>query len=390
MGNMRKKKDIGGIEHEVITMIMELESYFKQVAQRLSEMKQYKDSGSLGFGELGHLNIVEEETRKAQETVCEDLSKLMKEQPDPQQNPKIRNATRRMYTSRDMKFAMAKIKMSMAGLQGVQETLDLLEERLRKYNVPKLDAIDRSKSTESFDQYLERLREFMQVTWKDKAEKCRRKEHRSLTGWIVKLEESEDPEKRITFDALRVVLNDIGSKISCFLIKYLLIVSVSVDKEEMTAKLFEVESMIRCLHIEENSIVVNTFVTVVKLFDRMMRTMMNPTTKIDMTKKRDSQIEKENEVLHLIIIEVLRLEVGFCHPDLPMMLSNEVFMAMGQHLMDNVFVEKLDGLRAKIDGLKKTEFLSDGDKDSMGKTFEQALTLVVKEIWNQLDLKPRT
>ncbi|EXB58322.1 hypothetical protein L484_015656 [Morus notabilis] len=391
MGSMREKKDIGGIEREAVTLITELESSFKHVAQRLNQMKQYKDSGSVKFEDLEILKILEETTRKTQETFFAELSQLLKDILDCLQNPKIRKASHRTYTSHDIKSVMEKIKMSSTGLQSMLQIVDKLEEKFLKYNVPKRNAIDRSTSGTSFDRHLERLREFMQVTWKERAEKCRRKEHRSLIEWMGKLEETEDQQKRNTFKALRVVLIDTGIKISHFLIEYLLIMSVSSKEEEISVNLFEVETTIRCLSTEENSIVINSFLSVVKLFNRMMRTMMKPKTKVDMIKKDDSKIEEDNEVLHLIIIEVLRLEVGFCYPDLPMMVSNEVFLAMGQHLMDNVFEDKLNRLRAKIDGLKIPELLSDGDDDSMRKRFKKVLNFGAKEIWNQvLDSKPRT
>ncbi|EXB58320.1 hypothetical protein L484_015654 [Morus notabilis] len=383
---MRKKNDLDGLEQELVTMIMVLESSLKHILRRLSEIKKYKDSGSVPSGALEILKIVEEDARKVQEKACGEKFQLRKQQFDRQQNPEMRKHSSHgnTYNSQDMKLAKAKIENLMTELQGMHKTLDNSEEKFCMYNVPKHDAIDRSNFPESFNWYLERLTEFMQVTWKVKAEKCRKQEHKSLIEWMAKLAESEDERKRFTLKALRVVLIDTGMKISNFLTQYSLIVSVSADREQMAANLFEVESIIRCLSVEENSIVIDTFVSVVKLFNGTMRTMMNPKTKIDTIKKSDSRIGKENEVLRLIIIEVLRLEVGYCYPDLPMMVSNEVFFAMGKHLKDNVFKDKLETLSSKIDGLKILELVSVGDKDSTRKSLEQVLNHGVKEIWMQL------
>ncbi|EXB58321.1 hypothetical protein L484_015655 [Morus notabilis] len=229
----------------------------------------------------------------------------------------------------------------------------------------------------------------MLMTWKEAAKKCRGKEHGSFIEWMGKLEESEELEKRLLFEMLRTLLIDAGILISSCLIDYLLITLLSADREEMAANLCEVESMIGCLSVEENLIVINTFISMVKLLKRMTSMATKPKTKTDMIKKRDLQIEEENKV-HLIIIEVLRLEVAFCYPDLPMTVSNEVCVAMGDHLTVHVMKGKLDILSDETDMLTESELRSDGDNDSARKSFEQVLTVGIQEIWNQLDLKPRT
>ncbi|GMN43381.1 hypothetical protein TIFTF001_012596 [Ficus carica] len=361
---MTTKKDIGGNEHEVIIMFMELETTFKHVIQRLSDMKQYSTSGSASSDELEALKIVEKTTRENQEQAFRDL-------------PNWRKV----------------------------------------------------------------LREFMRLTWIEAAEKCRRKEHRSFIEWMVKFEQSEEHERRATFKVLRRVLIEIGVQISRSLIEYLLITRVSAERDEIATNLQEVESIIRCLKVEENLIVIDSFLSQedryqerdslnekekdalsvlssladhrpysnqdtkgryhkrikIKKDDMQIEkendvltllTSLSEDTKgkhekkTDKVKKDDSQIEKENDVLHLIIIEVLRLEVGFRYPDLPVMVSNEVFLAMGEHLVDNVFEDRLNNLSAKVDGLK----LSVGENDSMRKFVEQVLNVGLKEIWYKLNL----
>ncbi|GMN43382.1 hypothetical protein TIFTF001_012593 [Ficus carica] len=454
---MTTKKDVGSIEHEVILVLMELENTFKHVIQRLSDMKQYSNSGSASSDELEALKIIEKKTRENQEQAFRNFSKLRREYFDPQQDPKTHKPLSRNRIQA-MKLTKEKLEKILSNLQARQIYLDHQEEKFRKYNVPRRD-VHRS-SPESFECYLERLRKFMQVTWKEAAEKCRRKEHRSFIEWMVKLEQSEEHETRTTFEVLRGVLIEIGIQISHSLIEYLLIMSVSAEREEMAMSIYEVESMIRCLSVEENSIVIDSFLSVVKLFERATK-LANPymaetekekrskkikkddariekennihcpfsdqdtedkcNSKIeikkddsqiekeinvplitslvkdangkhekmtDKVKKDDSlQIEKENDLLHLIIIEVLRLEIGFRIPDLPMMVSNEVYMAMGEHLMENVFEDRMSSLSAKIDELKLLEVVSVGEKDSMRKSFEQELDVGVKESWNKLDLK---
>ncbi|GMN43380.1 hypothetical protein TIFTF001_012594 [Ficus carica] len=297
---MTKKNDIGGIEHEVIILFMQLENTFKHLAHRLSDLVRYNNSGSVGPGELEQLKLVEESTRKGQEEVSTDINKLLTDFFDAEQGPKIRKHSRR-DKNQALKLAKERIGTAYSGLQAMQLTLDKVEEKFRMYNVPKRDV--HQSSPEPFDGFLERLREFMRVTWKEAAEKCRRKEHRSFIEWMVKLEQSKERETRTTFEVLRGVLTVIGIQISWSLIDYLLIMSFSAEREEIAMSICEVKSIIRCLRVEEKSIVIDIFLSVVELFERAMK-LANPyldeTEKVKRSKKiknDDMQIEKENDVL---------------------------------------------------------------------------------------------
>ncbi|PON84955.1 hypothetical protein TorRG33x02_192070 [Trema orientale] len=75
----------------------------------------------------------------------------------------------------------------------------------------------------------------------------------------------------------------------------------------------------------------------------------------------DFQLEQKIEygLLHVITIEVLRLEVKFCYPDMPNVLENEGFLFKATHLRDYVFKHKLNNVSNKISELKK-EMLNRG------------------------------
>lgn len=382
-----EKKDIVGLEDELVTLTSRFEILTKSTVQRINEMNKYKDSGSADMEDLETIRLAGEQLKENQQNPDGLLARLMR---DVINLPAVGKGNSYL-SNQKLKKLKEQIESGLSTIEAVEKHLDESEEKFRMYNLPKRD----DNWAESLEQYLERVREFMK-SWKEAAAKFRRKEHRSFLEWMVKLSQSENDERRVTFKALKTVFGDLGIQISRFLIEYFLLMSVSADEEEIAASLFEVESIIRCLIIEEISTVISNFVSVVEFFDRTRR-MAKPVSdekgkgkskEIEVIKKDDLRIEKENDLLHLIIMEILRLEVSFSHPDLPMMLIDEVFLAMGKHLIDNVFENKFNKISAKIYGLK-SEFLSVQQKNSMGNFFEQLLDLGIKEIWNDLDMKPR-
>ncbi|GMN43383.1 hypothetical protein TIFTF001_012591 [Ficus carica] len=388
-----EKKVAEGLEQELIAMVSQLAISNKNVVGRIHDMKKYENSGSIDFDDIETMRLAGEKIKEYQKNPDELLARLMTEIVSPDDGkgrPEYRKKNTK-FSSQELKKMKEEIETILETTMAMQRSLDEFEEKFQRYNVPKRG----NKSSESLERYLNRLREFMQSTWKEKAEKCRQKEHRSFIEWMVKLEISEDNERRTTFKALKVVLHDLGIQISKFLIDYFLLMSISTEKDEIAANLFDVESTIKCLIVEESSVVISSFIAVVEFFDRTMR-LARPLgqdakgkgKKDSDVKRSESQIKKENALLHLIIIEVLRLEVSFLYPDLPMMLTDEVYLAMGNHLTDNVFEDKLNKIGATINGLK-SEFLSDQHQSSLKSFFEQILELGVKEIWQELDLKTR-
>ena len=377
--------DIGRTELEVAAMVRELKTSIKNVIKRIKDLiDQYKDSGSINAGDIEHLQKKGEELRKSYEDPSGELAKIIR------QYAKKKNRER----------LKVEIESKKIEIKNLDESLDVLEAKFCKYNVPKRFQMN---SEQPLKRYLENLHKFMKITWRKEAEKNRVKKQRSLIEWMEKLDQSNEEEK-IAFNALKTAFSEIGIQISKFFIKYfLLIMEVSDMSEEIMAlSLYEVEAVLKCLTVEENSnsIVVNTFVSMVQFFERELKST-GPFGDDSEGWKREEDTKEEpftyfledemkDDLLNPIIVEVLRLEVSFCSPDLPMKVINDIFYSMAKHLVDNVFEEKLKGVAAKIDEFKSDFLFVQGEESSKMKIFQQALDDGVKKLWTEFDLKGRS
>ena len=363
-------------------MTSELEISMKKVIRRIRELNQYKDSGSVKLFEIEHLQEIGEKLRK-------QLAKILRQYKDQGNGKHSSKKEKERFNSL--------IESTKTEIETLNSSLDVYEDRFRKYNVPKRVE---TTSDKPLKPYLERLEEYMKITWRKEAEKNRDKKQRSLIEWMGTLDQSNEEEK-IAFDALKTCFSQLGIQISKFLIEYFfLLLEVSDNSEIVLAlSLYEVKAVLKCLTVEENSksIAINTFTSMVEYFEEGMK-MAAPcwNDKKEWDIKEDNDMEKvmfflgeegEDDLLYLIIIEVLRLEVSFCSPNLPMKVTNDVFYSMAKHLVDNVFEEKLNRLGAMIDGLKRDMHFAQDDSSEM-KFFMEALEAGVKELWTQLDFGP--
>ncbi|PON84943.1 hypothetical protein TorRG33x02_191950 [Trema orientale] len=371
-------------------MTSELEISIKDIIRRIQELDQFKGSGSAKVGEIEQLQEAGEEIRKSYEDPDGKFAKILRDYSRCKESENRKPLSRK--NKQEHKRLMVEMEASKIEIETLDASLDVYERRFRKFNVPKRVP---TALEQPLEPYLGQLREFMKITWRREAEKDREKERRSLIEWMEKIDQSNE-EAKIAFDALKTSFTQLGIKISKFFIEYFfLIMEVSDESEEILALcLYEVKAVLKCLTVEENSnsIVINTFVKVVQFFERAMK-LAGPLS--DEAKGRESKEdpdekkvmfflddETEGDLLYLIIIEVLRLEVSFCSPDIPMMVTNDVFYSMAKHLVDNVFEDKLNRIGAKIDGLKADIHLIQDEDSSERKFFREVLEAGVKELWN--------
>ncbi|PON85007.1 hypothetical protein TorRG33x02_192590 [Trema orientale] len=264
------------------------------------------------------------------------------------------------------------------GAQALSKRLDEFEEKFRKYNVPKLGDSD------SLLGYTKNLREFMKI-WKEEGGEGREKEEKSLIEWLQLLigRQSDQEERKETFEEMKDVAIELGIQISHHLVEYF---ALAAERDDTPRKLDDVGVMIRFLSVEENSMIIKRFFSVVEF---AKSSVLLETEKCSMDSAgKVSYDETEQEVLHLILREVLRLEVAFCCPDLPMMLTDDVYLSMASHLM-KVFENKLEKVNLKINELKM-ESLSIRDPDKDPKTWnipKEKLDMGMQEIWNRLDFQ---
>ena len=100
--------------------------------------------------------------------------------------------------------------------------------------------------------------------------------------------------------------------------------------------------------------------------------------------------EMEDDLVHHIIMEVVRLEVSFCSPVFfPMRLLNDVLFSMSENLRRNVFKHKLERVADKIRVSKSDVAFGqedDQDQDSSEMKFlRQVLEAGVSEICASCD-----
>ncbi|PON74056.1 hypothetical protein TorRG33x02_248330 [Trema orientale] len=379
-------------------MTSELEISIKNAIRRFEELNMFKDSGSVKVGEIEQLQEAGEELRKSYEDPNGKLAKILR---DYSRYKDRENRKPSKKNKQELKRLMMEMEAQKTEVETLYASLDVHEERFRKFNVPKRF---RTASEQPLKLYLESLQEFMKTTWRKEAEKNREKEKRSLIEWMDKLDQSNE-EAKIAFDALKTSFAELGIQISKFFIDYfLLIMAVSNKSEEILAlSLYEVEAVLECLAVEENSnsIVINTFIKMVQFFERSTKLAgpVSDEAKGQKSKEDHSSDDEEkvmfflddeikDDLLHPIIIEVLRLEVSFCSPEMPVMVTSDVFYSMARHLVDNVFEDKLNRIGAKIHGLKTDVQFVQGEDSSDMKFFRDVLDSGVEELWTSLDPKP--
>ncbi|EXB58310.1 hypothetical protein L484_015644 [Morus notabilis] len=348
-----EKKDIQRMEREILTMISTLKSLNLTTRNKINELIR---SGR-GLSEMNSLTFGAEELRNAQEDF--DGLKIF---------PK---------TEEQLENLRSVIEETMKEARDLDKLVNEFEEKFLKYNVPRLH------ESESLEDYAESLRGFMKI-WQEEAKKGREKGEKSLIEWLQQLDRFADEERKATFEEMKAVAIDLGTKISHCLSEAFLLMSLSSNEEEIKQNLDYFSDILECLSVEGNSNIINTFVYVMDFAERAMRLRELQRSGMDHVRSR----LKEKGIFHLIIREVLRLEVAFSCPDLPMMLTNEVFLAMGSHLRE-VFEKKLIRIGLIVDELKKETRLYFRDEEVKKVSFLlETMDLGVKAIWSRLELKP--
>ena len=139
-------------------------------------------------------------------------------------------------TEEEFESSKNAVKSIVDRMQDLRKRLAEFEEKFQKYNVPKL-------TSESFLDYLNKLHEFMKI-WKEEVEKGREKGEKSLIEWLKKLGQSDQEERKNTFEEMKDVAINLGIQISHCLIEYFLLMTVSVDSHTTKQKVRHVAKML--------------------------------------------------------------------------------------------------------------------------------------------------
>ena len=324
--------------------------------------------------------------KKTIEKMIEELDNLRDGSLSPEANEfkslvaatdRAKSVVKNLTTEEELGSSKKEIKSIIDGMQALRKRLAEFEENFRKYNIPKL-----SDSTLDF---MYKFQEFMKI-WKQEVKMGREKGEKSLIEWLKQLGQSNQERRKIALEEMKHVVIELGIQISHSLIEYILLMAVVLsDRHVLTRKLSDVMVMIGFLSLEENSIVIKRFLSVVKFVEIKMKESENCST------VRVSYVPysmREIELLQLILREVLRLEVALCCPDLPMMLTDDVYLSMGSHLL-KVFEPKPEKVNDKMNELKMGKLsIRDRDQDLKAcNVLKEKLDMGIKKIWNSLDLQ---
>ncbi|KAM6575842.1 hypothetical protein CsatA_024169 [Cannabis sativa] len=308
-------------------MAMELDTSRKNLIRRLKELDQFKHSGSVQKDEI------------------ENFQKFIK---TLEQDSKKKKKKRSVNESE-------KIESLKIVIKTLNKNLDKCEERFRKYNIPKRY---RNGQKQPLKDYIQRLQEFMEITWRKETKNKREKGYLTLQELMGEIHVTKsNGDGLIAFNSLRFSLEEIATQISNLLIQYLfsLMLASNASNEIVSRNLDELLTIIECLSLEESdySVVKNMFVEIIRFFIDAMELagpFWDDENKISLVKKTAHfDKEMEDDVVHCIVAEILRLEVSFCSPEfVPMMFDNDVLFSMSVHLKSNVFEEKLERVEEKI------------------------------------------
>ena len=157
---------------EVINSILEMEDLCKKTLEKICQLiNNFKDSGSVEEGEMEKLGTAKESIKNRLNCLPEPQMKMLREFV---LNGDAQNVRLWLKNHGDQ---LERCKVELDETKDLNLNFDEYQKRFPKLNVPKYDS-------EPLEQYLGRLRDFMQITWKEPAKKNREKEQRSLIDWM--------------------------------------------------------------------------------------------------------------------------------------------------------------------------------------------------------------
>ncbi|KAM6552228.1 hypothetical protein CsatB_002036 [Cannabis sativa] len=352
-------------------MEMEIEISKKKLIKRLQELDKFKHNGSVREGEI--------------ELLQEKSTKFLKSENGSSSNSSKKN-TKKKNKNINAKEVLMKLNTIRDYIKRENEFLDKCEERFQKYNIPKRY---QNGHKQPLKDYIMRLEEFMEITWRKESKKKRAKGYCNLLELMIKID-TKNELGFSAFNSLKIRIEEIAIEISSFMIDYMFLIMV-ITSSTSNHFLDELKTIVECLLVEKRC-VSNTFVTIIRFIIGSMELaglFWNNNNNEKDYKFVLNEEKIEDDLVHHIIVEVLRLEVCIYSPEFfPMMLSNDVFFSMSEHLKCNVFEEKLKRVKDKINewklGIKFGINKDDEEEDyycSEMKFLRQVLEDGVHEIW---------
>ncbi|EXB56445.1 hypothetical protein L484_009871 [Morus notabilis] len=246
--------------------------------------------------------------------------------------------------------------------------------------------------------YKEKLRQQIR-TQKEATEEARENGKMSYIELAQQLNESD--ERTRVFHGVRMTAIVIGIKLSRFLAEYFLLISQSEQKEAMGRKIQVVKNAIQSESLEGNSVIIDTFVSVVDFVGKEMakrgEKKKDARREIDVSttysKGEDHELlgstySEKDDLLGMILFEILNSEIAFSRPIFLAASADKVlFQVVGDYIW-KLFEPKVKAIRSYINTLE-TGSTSRPEQGLMRRNKLEKLLAGIEEFWNNLELQPK-
>ncbi|EXC35835.1 hypothetical protein L484_001226 [Morus notabilis] len=254
-----------------------------------------------------------------------------------------------------------------------------------KFNVDLLEFGFESYAGLMEDQgYEEKLRQQIR-TQKEATEEARANRKISYVELAQQLNESD--ERMRVLNGIHAMAIVTGTKLSRFLVEYFLLLSGSKRKEEMERKIQAVKNAIQSESLEGNSVIIDTFVSVVEFVGQEM---VKRGTKKD-ARREEASTTGEDDLLGMILFEVLNFEIAFSRPIFLPTVANNVFLQVIGNYISALLDSKLKAIASYMKAREAGASASTPDHQGLIRRnkLKNKLDAGIEKFWNKLELQPK-
>ncbi|GMN66799.1 hypothetical protein TIFTF001_035863 [Ficus carica] len=154
------------------------------------------------------------------------------------------------------------------------------------------------------------------------------------------------------------------------------------------SKIQAVKDVIQSESLEENSVIINMFISVMELISKEMgRCKKKRGAKKDVIQKANvSHSKSENNLLGMIFYEILNFEIAFCRPIFSMPSADRVLLLVVEKYTRQLLASKMGNIRSYMNKLE-AESASISDRDPRKKKLKEKLNVGIGNLWKKLELQ---
>lgn len=197
---------------------------------------------------------------------------------------------------------------------------------------------------------------------------------------------NQSDEGTFVFNKIKAMGIDVGIILSIFLVEYFLM-NWQAEWTVIESKIRAVKDVIQSESLEENSVIIDIFVSVIEFVNKEMgRSKKKRGAKKEVIKKENvSHSKSENDLLGMIFFEILNFEIAFCRPIFSTPSADRLLFLVVEKYTRQLLVSKLEDIRLCMNKLK-AESSSTSDRDPM-KKLKEKLTVEIRNLWKQIEIQ---